>query len=256
MLELVYFSPTGSSANILRLIAGRMELPYSETDLTDYKSRNLKRSFGSDTFALIGAPVYGGRIPTPMAERLHNMSADGAGCAVIAVYGNRDYEDALLELAETARGRGFLPIAAAAFIAEHSIVHSVGAGRPDFNDLGVIKDFAAALKSKMKFTYDNPGLRELGIKGNSVYREYGGIPLKPTADRLCTNCGICAQECPVGAIPADAPSKTDSARCISCMRCIKVCPKGARSLNKLKLFMASKVLEAKCSSRRDPEVFI
>ena len=51
-------------------------------------------------------------------------------------------------------------------------------------------------------------------------REYGGVPFKPVANGKCTSCGLCAKECPAGAIPLDNPKMTDKDKCISCMHCV------------------------------------
>lgn len=44
---------------------------------------------------------------------------------------------------------------------------------------------------------------------------------------LCTDCGQCAQSCPMGAIEADAPHVTAFGECISCGTCQYVCPQQA-----------------------------
>ena len=95
-----------------------------------------------------------------------------------------------------------------------------------------------------------------GLPGNRPYREYGGVPFKPEADNSCTGCGLCAKECPAGAIPAEKPSSVDKEKCISCMRCVSVCPRHARDLNRLVLFAASQKMKKACSGRKKNELFI
>ena len=104
---------------------------------------------------------------------------------------------------------------------------------------------------KRQTTYD-----ELELPGSYPYREYKGVPLKPTAGKECTGCGLCAELCPVGAISVKEPKKTDTKLCISCMRCIDVCPNKARKLNSILLKAASKKMEVSCEKRKENELFI
>jgi len=48
-------------------------------------------------------------------------------------------------------------------------------------------------------------------------------------ENLCTGCGLCTHECPVGAIELKASgcAEIDEAECIRCGRCHDVCPQEA-----------------------------
>ena len=59
--------------------------------------------------------------------------------------------------------------------------------------------------------------------------------MQPEANKKCVSCGICAAQCPVGAIDPADPRKTDKDKCFGCMRCVSVCPQQARGLNPLLL---------------------
>lgn len=65
----------------------------------------------------------------------------------VVVYGNRDYEDALLELHDILSENGFVVVAAGAFVARHSIFPDVAAGRPDRDDLDRMAEFAERVRS-------------------------------------------------------------------------------------------------------------
>lgn len=70
---------------------------------------------------LLSMPVYGGFIPkicVPMAEKLKGSSTPAI---IFVVYGNRHYDNALLQMKDILTKQGFIVIAAGAFIAEHSI---------------------------------------------------------------------------------------------------------------------------------------
>lgn len=250
-LTALIFSPTGTTAAVAGPLAEALSPGARLIDLTCGEAPPER--FGPDEFVLFAAPVYGGRIPAPAAERFSRMKGEDTAALLVAVYGNRDYDDALLELCDLATENGFRPAAAGAFIAEHSIFHSVAHGRPDAADGEAVRTFAAQVREKLAQIPGPEALGALAVKGHRPYREFTGVPLKPQASRKCVKCGVCAQNCPAGAIPREDPSKTDNSRCISCMRCIKVCPAQARRVNGLMLSVAEKPFAKKFGARREPE---
>lgn len=80
--------------------------------------------------------------------------------------------------------------------------------------------------------------------------------MTPKAGKECVKCGLCAQKCPVQAIHADDPKKTDSKKCISCMRCVSICPHHAREVSGLMLSMVGKMLKKSCEERKECELHI
>lgn len=256
----VVFSPTESTKEILSALtnqlASEFSCPSELLDITSYTQRTRSGCFGPQDLVLFGFPVYGGRVPSPALESFQQMKGEQTPAILTCVYGNREYDDALLELRNLTEENGFATAAAAAFLAEHSIMHSVAHGRPDAADQEKMKEFAEKVSQKIKDAENAAAFSPLSIKGNFPYREYNGVPFKPQASKACTQCGLCAESCPVKAIPADHPDQTDSDLCISCMRCIKVCPAGARKLNKLVLAAAEAVFAKKNSARKEPECFL
>ncbi len=249
----ITFSPTGGTQKVTNCLVQVFGPEIQEIDLT-----NPATDFGSfllnaEDICVVSVPSFGGRVPGPAISRLSNMNANGARAVLVAVYGNRAYEDTLLELKDTLVKAGFHCVAAVAAVAEHSIIHQFASGRPDQEDLEELDRFAHRIKEAIE-TGTAPD--SVHVPGNTPYREYNGVPLKPKAGKNCTSCGLCAEKCPVGAIPVDNPSRTDAEACISCMRCVSICPAQARTLNKLLLTGASQKLKKVCSEPKKNELFL
>lgn len=267
----ICFSPTGGVRRAADLFCEAMGLPVVQVDLC---CREPQCEFAQGDMAVVAAPVYGGRIPAVAVERLSALSADGVSAVLLAVYGNRDYDDALVELYDVAGRCGMRVVAAAALLAEHSIFRSAGHGRPDAADAAAEAEFARMVAAALESMTDDAVPKPLDLKGNRPYKVYGGVPLKPRVTGRCTRCGACAAKCPVGAIPTDAPDRTDNAKCITCMRCVAMCPNGAREINlvserlwRLLPFVArplnrrlratfEKRFAAANAARREPEFFM
>lgn len=197
---------------------------------------------------LLISPVYAGRIPALAADLFRQIDGHGMRAIVAVVYGNRDYDDALLELADIAVNDGFDVIAAGAFIAQHCIFPKVANGRPDTSDMAVAADFMERAKES-----DNLDIST--IKGNRPYKKPGAVPLQPQTDENeCLSCGVCARECPTGAIDP-VTLATDKNKCITCCRCIAVCGSHARKFKGVKYATVGKIFCAQNSKRREPELF-
>ncbi len=101
--KLIYFSPTGTTRNIIEAIAQGIEPDtISAFDLTLPETNKPQVDISGRDLAIIGAPVYDGRIPSDARKRLEHIDGDGAAAILLATCGNREYEDALLELKDIA----------------------------------------------------------------------------------------------------------------------------------------------------------
>lgn len=250
MVYIVHFSPTGGTLKVAEAISAAWMQDTVEIDMTNSEEDYSKYCFSPDDICIVAVPSYGGRVPGVAVKRLSEMQGKNCRAVAVVVYGNRDYDDTLLELKETLTKAGFHAGALVTAIAEHSVANKVAAGRPDTADIEELKCFGANIKQK----WENGELNsDLTPKGNYPYREYNGIPLKPKAGRGCTLCGLCASKCPAGAIPKENPKETNKGVCISCMRCIKICPVQARKVNSLMLKAAGGKLENTCKERKKNE---
>ena len=248
----IVFSPTGGTKKIADGLTGALEGDITTVDLTDSKQNFDAVSLTKEDVAVIAVPSYGGRVPAVAAERLGVVHGNGARAILVCVYGNRAYEDTLVELEDAAKRAGFQVIAAVAAIAEHSIARQFAAGRPDALDAAQLSDFAKQIQRKLSEADSS----EPAIPGNRPYKKSGGGGMVPKPTKECTSCGICAEKCPVQAIDRENLKKVDEKACISCMRCVAVCPQGARKLNPIMLSAASLMLKKVCSERKECELFL
>lgn len=183
-------------------------------------------TFAADDIIVIAVPVFGGRVPAFALQQLTALHGQNTSAIAVAAYGNRAYEDALLELSDSLTSQAFRVIAAAAVLSEHSMLRSVAAGRPDADDLAQLTDFAKKISAKP--LTEAPALTN--IPGNRPYKDWQPMPVVPQVSDSCIRCGLCSATCPTQAIPSGQPHTTDPQKCILCLRCTTICPQQARSL--------------------------
>lgn len=248
----ICFSPTGGTKKVADTLAGRIAEEIRCVDLTDPRGDYGGVSLTPADTAIVAVPSYGGRVPAAAVNRLAAIQGNGAEAILVCVYGNRAYEDTLVELEDTVKQAGFRVVAAVAAIAEHSIARQFAQGRPDADDRSQLEAFADRIREKLS----GGNAAEPEIPGNRPYRKRGGGGMVPMPNENCTKCGLCAEKCPVQAIDRHDPQTVDTSACIGCMRCIAVCPASARALNGGMLAAVSGMLAKVCTARRSGELYI
>jgi ferredoxin/menaquinone-dependent protoporphyrinogen IX oxidase len=263
VVRLLYFSPTGTTRRILEAIAeGLGEDKPKHIDLTSAQTRTGRRNKIRGGHTIIGAPVYTGRVALEAVRGLQRFTGTDAQAVVVVVYGNREYEDALLELKNIVMEAGFTPIAGAVFIGEHSFStknNPIAHGRPDRADLERARLFGTMVKKKLEKPGQTHGELPLNVPGNFPYRERGPARnISPeTDDSICVRCEKCKEACPTAAITFIKNFvTTDTERCILCCGCVKSCSTGARRLNDLQLTQFAQKLSITCSRRKEPEFYL
>lgn len=249
----IYFSPAGTTKRIVERVTAGISLPKTTYNLLkDFES--LPQGLCKDDCLIVGLPVYSGRIPALTAKRLAELKGENTPAIAIVVYGNREYEDALLELKSLLTECGFIVIAAAAFVAEHSIFPVVASGRPDEKDFEAIDLFAKHCAEKLE-NFSPLSAKEIAVKGNFPYREISSLPICPSGNSKCNGCGACVKICPTHAISSENPKETDKGRCISCTACIAACPQKSRGFHG-PMYVAAKIaFSKKCKARKESETF-
>jgi ferredoxin len=260
-VKLIYFSPTGTTQKILESIAKGIAVDNVEhINLTLPEGAQQTIPPFSDELVIIGAPVYGGRLPVDAINRFKQTKASKTLAIPVVVYGNREFEDALLELTNLTIELGFNPVAGGAFIGEHSFATKdvpIANGRPDSLDVQKAVDFGAKIRQKIKALQSSDAQMDLKIPGRFPYE--GGVRsmvVSPvTREDICTVCGTCVSVCPTAAISINGSVATKIELCIRCCSCIKNCPTGARAWEDSKMKNIANWLNENCSTRKEPQIF-
>ena len=251
IIHQIIFSPTGGTQRVSEILCQGIGKESIVTDLCVKAADIQLPDIQEDDLAVIAMPVFAGRVPALAVERLRMVKPNSVKCVVVAVFGNRAYDDALLEMQDVASEIGFRVIAAVAAVAEHSIIRKYGKGRPDADDEQMLRRFGADIMRKAE--HDDCTLPQ--VPGNRPYKKGGKVP-QPKGRRGCNRCGVCAKNCPTDAIPLSDPKTVDTAKCISCMKCVSVCPKGARGIGAVMNFLATQGLKKVCATRKENELYL
>ena len=244
----ICFSPTGGTEKVAGFIAAKLGSDIVNIDLTDRKADFKGVALNGDDVAVIAVPSYGGRVPAPAAERITQISGNGARAVIVCVYGNRAYEDTLAELQDCAIKAGFSIVAAVAAIAEHSIVRRYAANRPDQDDYTALNKYAEQIAAKL----NSNDSATPAIPGNRPYKKAGSVGFVPRPTGQCTSCGLCASNGEARRLIQQGGVAVNDQKVAS----IDVCPHDARKVNRLLLSAANIMLKKVCSTRKECELYL
>jgi len=267
----VYFSATGTTRKVVEgiasAIAHKMGMQADIIDFTLPSARERALKFSPDDLVVFGTPVIAGRVPNVLLKYLDTIEGNGAAAIPVVLYGNRDYDDALIELRDILENHGLHTVAAAAFVGEHSFSYELAKGRPDEKDMEKAKLFADAAAEKIKGISDISELLPIEVKGiPSPYRGYyqprdrQGNPVdirkvKPLTGESCINCLTCADVCPMGSISRENVREFTGI-CVKCGACIKKCPVQAKYYEDPGYLYHKRELEEGFARRAEPEMFL
>lgn len=246
----VYFSPTRTSKKGVEEIAKTLNPKYESLDLTIVGKIPEKTTFEQQEFVVFGAPSYGGRLFKGSVEAFKTLAGNQTPCVITVTYGNRHYDDTLLELSDLVTSLGFIPVAAAALIGEHTF-GEVQVGRPNEADLAEDEAFAKEIMDRLE------EIKPVVVPGNFPYKDGGnGGGFRPSTLESCVQCGLCAKNCPMQAIDYQDVCSIDHDKCIACFRCIKSCPVQAKVCNSDAYLSFAEGFTKRLAPRRENEYFL
>lgn len=262
----VYFSGTGTTEKVVTSLAGELAqslgAEYKRFCFNLPKDREGELTFGGEDLVVFGVPVYAGRVPNLLLPFVRDKVKGSATLAVpVVLYGNRNFDDGLMELRNVLGSNGFCPVAAGAFVGEHSFSRVLGAGRPDGEDMALVSQLAEKAAEKVRALEGAPE-EMVAVAGCDPIRPYytprdrHGEPIKdflkakPVTDPAkCVKCGLCARLCPMGSIDPQDVSNV-AGKCIKCCACVKKCPMGAKYFDHEGYLYHQHELEEQYASRR------
>lgn len=267
----MYFTGTGTTEKVVthigKKIAEKLGVEYEDYDFTLPKVRKVEKSFTEEDLVVFGTPVIAGRVPNLLLKYLDTLKGNGALAVPVVLYGNRNFDDTLIELRNILKDKGMKPIAGGAFIGEHSFSKILGAGRPDAKDMEIASTFAENIFEKVTGKDFDPE-KLIEVKGETPIRFYyqprdskgNSIDIRKVKPKtnmeLCNKCGLCASICPLGSINPEDPSDVFGI-CMKCCACVKRCPNGAKYYDDENYLYHQHELEAQYASiRREPELFL
>ena len=261
-IKIVCFSPTGTTKAVVRGVARGINLMSMQLiNVTNPAARKICLQTSEKELLLVAVPVYMGRVPYIINEWLNSIRGHNTPTVCIVVYGNRAYESALLELKNIVLNCGCIPIACAAYIGEHSFSNSeipVAQGRPDEDDLKHAIVFGKKIRKKINSISQIGQISDIYVPGSYPY--VGVTKLWDVdfieVDEQCSQCGVCAEVCPAGAVDTQNSRIINFEKCITCCACIKNCPQNARTMKPGPVKDAAIRLNNLYKEQKKPEYFL
>ena len=194
----LHFSPIGGTASMTRRLTEELASRLGSNSPVDISTETyelLGMSSGNvdldeETVAVIGMPVYVGKVPLPALYALQRINANGAMAVAAVSFGARSYGNALFELHHYAEEQGFKVIGAGAFSIRYNKEKDSAEGKPYTGDVEALTEFGKAAASKI-IRLSGSEIEELRIR--PVRLEVAGRLPMHIASRISPRAAAAAQ---------------------------------------------------------------
>ncbi len=250
--HIVYLSPNGSTRLVAQALAHGVSrddptASVSIADLADPTPGLLEATPGlpnciqgeEQACLFIGSPVYFNRAVPPVMDFIEKLPpSEGSWAAPFVTYGKACSGLALWQMASALQDKGYRIAGAVKVQAVHSLMWESedpeGGGHPDTEELDQIGVFAETLSRR----FGEGTLGELELQLLDYHPEELTAELRPALSKpwpimpkavdgdTCSECGTCADECPVQTITLN-PLPEFGEDCIDCFNCVRLCPEEA-----------------------------
>lgn len=271
-IKVYYFSPTGGTLKVAQYFAENLakflnaDIEYHSYTLLE--EREMMPVFEAEDVVIWATPVYAGRIPNKTLDYVRKaLHANGNLSVALVTFGNRAYDDALAELVCLMEDGGMRPLGAAAMVTRHVFSDTLGACRPNIDDMLSLEHFTAAVAEKI-LSYSKDKKLNVRVPGDGHPEKYYSplnstnvpanfLKAKPSCDyERCIRCGRCVDVCPMGSIELEEGAPLFNGICIKCQACRLKCPSGAISFTDSDYHSHIAMIERTFSTPKQPDFFI
>lgn len=232
----IYFSPTGGTRAIAdhacHTLSQHLGTPYRLQSYTLPAERENRQPIATNDIVVWASPVYAGRVPNKTLDFIGQlMRGSGNKGIAIAVFGNRNYDNALAEMCQLMAEAYITPVAAAAMVSRHAFAPTeIATGRPNEHDYAEMDAWLTHIDWEK--TAQVPGSTANGyyqpLKADGTPANF--LKAKPVLNESrCMLCAKCKRACPMGSIEITYKGPEFHGLCIKCQACIVRCPEQALS---------------------------
>lgn len=245
---IVYCSPGGTTRRVARAMGDQFRelgIASQEVDLGARPDMEavlaaIERT-SQDLCLVTGSPVYAAHAVPPVTEFVARLP-EGSGIPAVpfVTWGGACSGTALLEMGQALAAKGLVPVGAAKVLAVHSMMwrsaDPIGAGHPDVEDERLVRDLVVKVHDKLRrgercaipleALCPYPDAARAEMAKTTLARAAAHMPSREVVADRCTECGLCAEGCPTGALALD-PLPVFGKSCIYCYRCVRECPEDA-----------------------------
>lgn len=240
-----FVSPAGSTRHVAEVIVkclneNSIDVQQLDLGIVRDPSRFIEKlqTAGEKACLFVGSPVYRDMAVPPVMSFLEKLpTGTGLSAVPFVTWGGAYSGVSLWQMGRALEAKGFKLAGGAKVLGVHSMMwpsdDPVGKGHPDADDDRMIGELVDRAIAKVKSNAESLSLEALDYQPEGVsaeIKEKLGQPWVNVAKTIdvdsCTQCAICRDACPAGAVTLD-PFPMFGETCFDCFNCVRQCPEEA-----------------------------